>query len=134
MLKNVLHVAGSGSAFNTLANAILILKVNGIHTVCKPLEPDVYDVPHCRYINLQWGKYDINVTKDYTYANINLPLTCNLNEPLFIVPSIMCNNANNTKDFNIQCSGYNTTSISFIVRCLSSTRDDFTFQWFLVSK
>ena len=47
MLKNVLHVAGSGSAFNTLANAILILKVNGIHTVCKPLEPDVYDVPHC---------------------------------------------------------------------------------------
>ena len=40
-------MAGSGSAFNTLANAILILKVNGIHTVCKPLEPDVYDVPHC---------------------------------------------------------------------------------------
>ena len=47
MLKNVLHVAGSGSAFNTLANAILILKVNGIHAVCKPPEPDVYDVPHC---------------------------------------------------------------------------------------
>lgn len=51
VLKNVLHVAGSGSAFNTLANAILILKVNGIHTVCKPLEPDVYDVPHCRLMN-----------------------------------------------------------------------------------
>ena len=49
MLKNVLHVAGSGSAFNTLANAILILKVNGIHAVCKPPEPDVYDVPHCIY-------------------------------------------------------------------------------------
>ena len=44
-------MAGSGSAFNTLANAILILKVNGIHTVCKPLEPDVYDVPHCRLMN-----------------------------------------------------------------------------------
>lgn len=48
-VKNVLHVAGSGSAFNTLANAILILKVNGIHAVCKPPEPDVYDVPHCIY-------------------------------------------------------------------------------------
>ena len=55
-------MAGSGSAFNTLANAILILKVNGIHTVCKPLEPDVYDVPHCWCINLQWGKQAINTT------------------------------------------------------------------------
>lgn len=60
VLKNVLHVAGSGSAFNTLANAILILKVNGIHTVCKPLEPDVYDVPHCRLMCTQWGVFKIN--------------------------------------------------------------------------
>lgn len=82
----------------------------------------------------QWGTYSINVTKDYTYANIKLPLTCTIYKPLFIIPSIMCNNANNTKDFNIQCSGNNTTSISFVVRCLSSTRDEFTFQWFLVSK
>ena len=83
---------------------------------------------------IQWGTYSINVTKDYTYANIKLPLTCTIYKPLFIIPSIMCNNANNTKDFNIQCSGNNTTSISFVVRCLSSTRDEFTFQWFLVSK
>ena len=89
--------------------------------------------PLC-FINLQWGTYSINVTKDYTYANIKLPLTCTIYKPLFIIPSIMCNNANNTKDFNIQCSGNNTTSISFVVRCLSSTRDEFTFQWFLVSK
>lgn len=76
----------------------------------------------------------INVVKDYTYSNIKLPLTCNIDEPLFIIPSIMCNEANNTKDFNIQCSGYNTTSISFVVRCLSSTRDSFTFRWFILSK
>ena len=82
----------------------------------------------------QWGKYNINVTKDYTYANINLPLTCNLNEPLFIVPSIMCNKANNTKDFNIQCSGYNTTSVSFVIRCLSTTLDNFAFKWCIISK
>lgn len=83
---------------------------------------------------IQWGKYNINVTKDYTYANINLPLTCNLNEPLFIVPSIMCNKANNTKDFNIQCSGYNTTSVSFVIRCLSTTLDNFAFKWCIISK
>ena len=82
----------------------------------------------------QWGKYDINVTKDYTYANINLPLTCNLNEPLFIVPSIMCNHENNTKDFNIQCSGYSTNTISFVIRCLSTTLDNFTFKWCIISK
>ena len=83
---------------------------------------------------IQWGKYDINVTKDYTYANINLPLTCNLNEPLFIVPSIMCNHENNTKDFNIQCSGYSTNTISFVIRCLSTTLDNFTFKWCIISK
>ena len=83
---------------------------------------------------LQWGKYDINVTKDYTYANINLPLTCNLNEPLFIVPSIMCNHENNTKDFNIQCSGYSTNTISFVIRCLSTTLDNFAFKWCIISK
>ena len=83
---------------------------------------------------IQWGKYDINVTKDYTYANINLPLTCNLNEPLFIVPSIMCNHENNTKDFNIQCSGYNTNTISFVIRCLSTTLDNFAFKWCIISK
>ena len=82
----------------------------------------------------QWGKYDINVTKDYTYANINLPLTCNLNEPLFIVPSIMCNHENNTKDFNIQCSGYSTNAISFVIRCLSTTLDNFAFKWCIISK
>ena len=82
----------------------------------------------------QWGTYSINVTQDYTYANIKLPLTCTIYKPLFIIPSIMCNNANNTKDFNIQCSGYNTTSISFVVRCLSSTRDEFTFKWCIISK
>lgn len=83
---------------------------------------------------IQWGKYDINVTKDYTYANINLPLTCNLNEPLFIVPSIMCNHENNTKDFNIQCSGYSTNTISFVIRCLSTTLDNFAFKWCIISK
>lgn len=83
---------------------------------------------------IQWGTNSITVTKDFTYANINLPVSCTRKEPLFIIPSIMCNNANNTKDFNIQCSGNNTTSISFVVRCLSSTRDGFTFKWFLVSK
>ena len=83
---------------------------------------------------IQWGTNSITVTKDFTYANINLPVSCTRKEPLFIIPSIMCNNANNTKDFNIQCSGNNTTSISFVVRCLSSTRDEFTFKWFLVSK
>ena len=82
----------------------------------------------------QWGKSSINVTQDYTYTNIKLPLTCTDYEPLFIIPSIMCNNENNTKDFNIQCSGSNTTSISFVVRCLSSTRDSFTFKWFILSK
>lgn len=86
------------------------------------------------YSNRQWGTNSITVTKDFTYANINLPVSCTRKEPLFIIPSIMCNNANNTKDFNIQCSGNNTTSISFVVRCLSSTRDEFTFKWFLVSK
>ena len=85
-------------------------------------------------VNKQWGTYSINVTQDYTYANIKLPLTCTIYKPLFIIPSIMCNNANNTKDFNIQCSGYNTTSISFVVRCLSSTRDEFTFKWCIISK
>ena len=85
-------------------------------------------------VNKQWGKYDINVTKDYTYANINLPLTCNLNEPLFIVPSIMCNHENNTKDFNIQCSGYSTNTISFVIRCLSTTLDNFAFKWCIISK
>lgn len=83
---------------------------------------------------IQWGTNIIDVTQDYTYANIKLPLTCINSEHLFIMPSIMCNKANNTKDFNIQCSGYNTTSISFVVRCLSSTRDSFTFKWFILSK
>lgn len=82
----------------------------------------------------QWGTYSINVTKDYTYANINLPLTCNLNEPLFIVPSIMCNHKNNTKDFNIQCSGYSTNTIYFVIRCLSTTLDNFDFKWCIISK
>lgn len=85
-------------------------------------------------VNRQWGKSSINVTQDYTYTNIKLPLTCTDYEPLFIIPSIMCNSENNTKDFNIQCSGSNTTSISFVVRCLSSTRDSFTFKWFILSK
>lgn len=86
------------------------------------------------FVNKQWGKYDINVTKDYTYANINLPLTCINSEHLFIMPSIMCNKANNTKDFNIQCSGYNTTSVSFVIRCLSTTLDNFAFKWCIISK
>ena len=83
---------------------------------------------------IQWGTNIIDVTQDYTYANIKLPLTCINSEHLFIMPSIMCNKANNTKDFNIQCSGYNTTSVSFVVRCLSSTRDKFTFKWCIISK
>ena len=83
---------------------------------------------------IQWGINIIDVTQDYTYANIKLPLTCINYEHLFIMPSIMCNKANNTKDFNIQCSGYNTTSVSFVVRCLSSTRDEFTFKWCIISK
>lgn len=91
-------------------------------------------IPTVWLIHQQWGTNSITVTKDFTYANINLPVSCTRKEPLFIIPSIMCNNANNTKDFNIQCSGNNTTSISFVVRCLSSTRDEFTFKWFLVSK
>lgn len=80
------------------------------------------------------GTNIIDVTQDYTYANIKLPLTCINSEHLFIMPSIMCNKANNTKDFNIQCSGYNTTSVSFVVRCLNSTRDKFTFKWYIISK
>ena len=76
----------------------------------------------------------INVVKDYTYSGIKLPLTCSIAEPLFIIPSIMCNESNNTKDFNIQCSGSNTTNITFVTRCLSTTLDEFTFKWFLVSK
>ena len=83
---------------------------------------------------IQWGTNIIDVTQDYTYTNIKLPLTCINSEHLFIIPSIMCNKANNTKDFNIQCSGYNTTSVSFVVRCLSSTRDEFTFKWCIISK
>lgn len=83
---------------------------------------------------IQWGTNIIDVTQDYTYTNIKLPLTCINSEHLFIMPSIMCNKANNTKDFNIQCSGYNTTSVSFVVRCLSSTRDEFTFKWCIISK
>lgn len=78
VLKNVLHVAGSGSAFNTLANAILILKVNGIHTVCKPLEPDVYDVPHCRLIHQQWGIFNAIVKQNtLTSEYITYPITHN---------------------------------------------------------
>ena len=86
------------------------------------------------YINLQWGTNSITVTKDFTYADINLPVSCTRKEPLFIIPSIMCNSKNNTKDFNIQCSGSNTTSISFVIRCLSTTLDNFTFKWCIISK
>lgn len=83
---------------------------------------------------LQWGTNSITVTKDFTYADINLPVSCTRKEPLFIIPSIMCNSKNNTKDFNIQCSGSNTTSISFVIRCLSTTLDNFTFKWCIISK
>ena len=83
---------------------------------------------------IQWGTQSVNVIKDYTYSNIRLPITCNITEPLFIMPSIMCNNANNTKDFNIQCSGSNTTNINFVIRCLSTTFDEFAFKWCIISK
>lgn len=86
------------------------------------------------YSNRQWGTNSITVTKDFTYADINLPVSCTRKEPLFIIPSIMCNSKNNTKDFNIQCSGSNTTSISFVIRCLSTTLDNFTFKWCIISK
>lgn len=85
-------------------------------------------------VNKQWGTQSVNVIKDYTYSNIRLPITCNITEPLFIMPSIMCNNANNTKDFNIQCSGSNTTNINFVIRCLSTTFDEFAFKWCIISK
>ena len=117
------------SCKNTITTCIKCYrKINSSFNLCR------YGTKSPLFISLQWGTYSINVTKDYTYANINLPLTCNLNEPLFIVPSIMCNHKNNTKDFNIQCSGYSTNTIYFVIRCLSTTLDNFDFKWCIISK
>lgn len=82
MLKNVLHVAGSGSAFNTLANAILILAVKGIQTVCSPLVFTVYDVPHCRSMKHSGGTVNFNTQNVEKIVTYPLALT---EEPFIIV-------------------------------------------------